>query len=112
MYNFGVPASLKAWIDHICRVNKTFKIGEKGYEGLVKGKKATFLIASGGNYAPGSPAEKYNNESPYLRTVFGFIGVTDVNVIFSPSTSAIMQGQISMEDYIKPHIEEVVAAVA
>ena len=112
MYNFGVPASLKAWIDHVCRVNKTFSVGPNGYEGLVKGKKVTFLIASGGNYAPGSPAEKYNNESPYLQTVFGFLGLTDTKVIFSPSTSAIMQGQISMEDYIKPHIEEVVAAVA
>ncbi len=110
MYNFGVPASLKAWIDHVARVNKTFRVGQGGYEGLLKGKKATFLIASGGNYAPGAPAEKYNQESPYLQSVFGFLGITDTKAIFSGSTSEIQQGKVSMEDYLKPHVEEVKAA--
>ena len=111
MYNFGVPAALKAWIDHIARFGRTFKIDETGYHGLVTGKKATFLIASGGNYAPGSPAEKYNYEAPYLQAIFGFIGITDTKVIHSGDTSGVMQGKVSMEDYLKPHVEEVLAAV-
>lgn len=112
MYNFGVPASLKAWIDHVSRYGKTFNIGEKGYEGLLGGRKATFLIASGGNYAPGAPAQRLNYESTYLETIFGFLGITDTKSIFSGDTASVMQGKVSMEEYIKPHIEEARAAVA
>ena len=112
MYNFAVPAALKAWIDHVVRIGKTFNAGPQGYEGLVKGKKATFIIASGGNYAPGAPAEKYNQETPYLQSVFGFIGITDTKAIHSGDTTSVMQGKVSMEDYLKPHLEEVKAAAA
>lgn len=112
MYNFAIPARLKAWIDHIVRVGKTFKIGEKGYEGLLTGsRKATFIIASGGNYAPGAPAEKYNQESPYLQAIFGFLGITDTKAIFAGDTIAVMQGKVQEADYLKPHIQEVQAAV-
>ena len=111
MYNFGVPASLKAWIDHICRVGKTFSVGPEGYKGLVTGKKATFIISSGGNYAPGAPAEKYNNESPYLQTVFGFLGLTDTKAIFSANTSEIDQKKTTLDQYLPPHIQEVKSSV-
>ncbi len=113
MYNFGVPARLKAWVDHIVRIGKTFNAGPKGYEGLLagKGKKAVFLIATGGNYSPGAPAEKYNQESPYLQSILGFIGITDTKAIFSPNTADIMMGKISEAEYLPPHVEEVQAAV-
>ena len=111
MYNFAVPARLKAWIDHVARVNKTFKYGANGIEGLAGGRKATFLIASGGNYAPGSPAERLNNESPYLQTFFGFLGITETKAIFAGSTAEIMQGKTTQEQYLPPHIQEVQAAV-
>jgi FMN-dependent NADH-azoreductase len=111
MYNFGVPAALKAWIDHIVRIGKTFNRDEQGYHGLVLGKKATFLIASGGNYAAGAPAEKYNQETPYLTSLFGFLGVTDTKAVHAGDTTAVMMGQVSMDEYLKPHVEEVKAAV-
>ena len=111
MYNFAVPAALKAWIDHIVRVGKTFSVGEKGYEGLVKGKKASFLVASGGNYAPGAPAEKYNMESTYLQAIFGFIGITETKVVLSGDTTAVAQGKVQEAEYLKPHLDEVAAAV-
>ena len=111
MYNFGVPASLKAWIDHIVRMGKTFSVGPEGYKGLVQGKKATFIIASGGNYAPGAPAETYNSETPYLKAIFGFLGITDTKVIFSGSTADIDQKKTSFDQYIQPHIQEVKASV-
>ncbi len=111
MYNFGVPAALKAWIDHVSRFGKTFNMGENGYEGLLGGRKATFLIASGGNYAPGSPAQRLNYESTYLEAIFGFLGITETKSIFSGDTTAVMQGKVSMEEYIGPHIQEVRAAV-
>ncbi len=109
MYNFGVPARLKAWVDHIVRVGITFSVGPNGYQGLLadKPRKAAFLIASGGNYAPGAPAEKYNQESPYLQSIFGFLGITDTQVIFAGSTADIDQGKTSREAYLAPHVEEV-----
>jgi FMN-dependent NADH-azoreductase len=74
MYNFNVPAVLKAWIDHIVRLNKTFAFGPEGLKGLAAGKKVTVIIASGSEYTAGSPLESYNLEGPYFRVIFGFIG--------------------------------------
>jgi len=113
MYNFGVPARLKAWVDHIVRVGRTFNYSEKGPEGLLtdKSRKATFLIASGGNYAPGTPYDKYNHESPYLQSIFGFLGITNTKAIFASNTADIMQGKIQESEYLPPHIQEVQAAV-
>lgn len=110
MYNFAVPAALKAWIDMVVRVGRTFSRDQTGYHGLATGKKATFVIASGGNYAPGAPAEKYNQETPYLQAIFGFIGITDTKAIQAGDTTAIMMGKVSMEDYLKPLTEQVKAA--
>ena len=64
MYNFNVPAVLKAWIDHIVRLNKTFSFGPEGLKGLAAGKKVTIIIASGSEYTSGSPMESYNVEGP------------------------------------------------
>jgi FMN-dependent NADH-azoreductase len=77
MYNFGIPSVLKAWIDHLARAGKTFKYSEKGPEGLVKGKKLYLAIATGGVYSEGA-MKAYDFTEPYLRTVFGFLGMTDV----------------------------------
>ena len=111
MYNFAVPANVKAWIDHIVRFGKTFKVDEKGYEGLVKGRKATFIVASGGDYKVGGPAEGYNQESPYLKAIFGFIGITDTKVILAGGTTGLAQGKVQEADFLKPLVEEVTAAV-
>lgn len=111
MYNFAVPASLKAYIDHIVRHGKTFSVGESGYAGLVKGKKATFIVASGGDYAPGGPAEGYNQESPYLKAIFGFIGITDTKVVLAGGTTAVVMGKVKEADYLKEHEGSVKAAV-
>ena len=109
MYNFSVPAILKAWIDHICRINVTFT---PQYEGLVKGKKVTVIVASGGNYGPGSPTEGYNAETPYLRSVLGFIGMTDVQFVMAGGTSAVAMGKATLEDLVAQYASEVQAAAA
>jgi FMN-dependent NADH-azoreductase len=80
MYNFGIPSTLKAWIDHICRAGRTFSYSEKGPEGLAKGKRAIVISARGGIYSSG-PAQALEHQSSYLRGVLGFIGVTDVEAI-------------------------------
>jgi FMN-dependent NADH-azoreductase len=111
MYNFAVPARLKAWIDHVVRHGKTFTVGASGYEGLAGGRKATVIIASAGSYLPGAPAASYNNEGPYLTSIFGFMGITDVNIVLSGDTAGVAQGKVDMGEYLKPHLEQVRAAV-
>jgi FMN-dependent NADH-azoreductase len=80
MYNFSVPSSLKAWIDHVVRPGRAFSYSEKGPEGLLKGKKAVVVIARGGIYSEG-PAQQLDFQEPYLRAVLGFIGITNVHVV-------------------------------
>jgi FMN-dependent NADH-azoreductase len=80
MHNFGIPSSLKAWIDHIVRPGRTFSYSEKGPEGLVTGKKAVLVFARGGVYSEG-PMQSFDFQEPYLRAVLGFIGITDVEVV-------------------------------
>jgi FMN-dependent NADH-azoreductase len=79
MYNFGVPAQLKAWIDAIARAGVTFRYTENGPEGLLKGKRAFIALARGGVYRD-SPAD---TQVPYLRTVLGFLGIIDVSFIYA-----------------------------
>jgi FMN-dependent NADH-azoreductase len=77
IYNFSVPATLKAWIDMVARARKTFRYTETGVEGLLKGKKAFVVVPSGG--VPVGSAMDF--ATPYLRHVLGFIGITDVEII-------------------------------
>lgn len=80
MINFGVPSTLKAWIDQIVRAGVTFRYGESGPEGLVTGKKAYLVLASGGVYSSG-PMESFDHLSPYLISTLGFVGISDVETI-------------------------------
>ena len=77
IYNFGVPASLKAWIDQIARAGVTFQYTENGPKGLLEGKRAVIALASGGT-AVGSDIDF---ASGYMRHIMGFIGITDVEII-------------------------------
>lgn len=79
MYNFGVPAQLKAWIDAISRARVTFQYTEKGPQGLLTGKKVYVVLARGGLYRD-TPAD---SQVPYLRTVLAFLGMTDVEFIYA-----------------------------
>lgn len=77
VYNFGVPAALKAWIDLVARAGVTFRYTEKGPEGLLTGKRAVLAMASGGTQLDSA----IDFATPYLRQVLGFMGVTDVEVV-------------------------------
>jgi FMN-dependent NADH-azoreductase len=79
MYNFGVPASLKNWIDAISRAGVTFRYSEKGPEGLLKGKKVFVALTRGGKYRD-TPAD---SQVPYLKTVFNFLGLTEVAFVYA-----------------------------
>jgi FMN-dependent NADH-azoreductase len=81
MYNFSIPSSLKAWIDHTVRLGKTFGYGPNGPQGLVGKKKAVVITARGGTYEKGTSREAWDFQEPYMRHILGFIGLTDVTFI-------------------------------
>lgn len=81
MYNFSIPSTLKAWIDHIAIAGQTFRYNEQGRpEGLVSGKRVILLASRGGIYSEG-PMAGFNHQDPYLRAVLGFLGMTDLTVL-------------------------------
>lgn len=106
MHNFGVPSVLKLWIDQIARANKTFSYATGSPVGLLTGKKATLLIATGGNYDAGTAMASYNFVEPYLRTVLGFLGVTDVTSIVAGGAAALNYGA-DRPTFLEPHVEAV-----
>ena len=77
VYNFGIPAALKAWVDQVARARKTFRYTENGPEGLLRNKKAVLIAASGGTEINSS----IDFAVPYLTHVLGFLGIEDVEVI-------------------------------
>ncbi|HEX9524857.1 MAG TPA: NAD(P)H-dependent oxidoreductase, partial [Reyranella sp.] len=81
MYNFSIPSTLKAWVDHVARRGRTFRYTEKGPEGLLRNKKVFVLGARGGVYSKGTPHAAFDFQEPYLRAVFGFLGMTDVTFV-------------------------------
>lgn len=113
MYNFAVPAALKAWIDHVVRAGKTFRYTAGGVpEGLLAGqnKKVIAIIASGGSYAEGSGLTALDHEVPYVRFIFGFMGITDVHFVRAGGTGAVLQGKVSAEQFLAPHLKEIITA--
>jgi FMN-dependent NADH-azoreductase len=96
MFNFSIPAVLKAYIDQIVRVGVTVSPNNVG---LLTGKKATIILASGGDFSPGSPVEKYNQASGYLRQVLAWIGIKDVEIILAGRARAGATGETAVEQF-------------
>jgi len=106
MHNFGVPSVLKLWIDQISRVGKTFSYDNGTPKGLLVGKKATFIIATGSFYDAQTQMASFNFVEPYLRSVFGFLGVTDATFLTAGGTAALNYGG-DREAFLAPHLEAV-----
>lgn len=81
MYNFTVPSSIKAWVDHIVVDGRTFSFGANGPQGHVHGKKVIVVSSHGGSYTPESPWATMNMLEPWLRNILGFLGMTDLEAI-------------------------------
>ena len=107
MHNFSVPSTLKLWIDQIARRGETFEYADGKGRGLLQGKKATFLIASGAVYDSGSAMAAMNFVEPYLRSMFGFLGVTDTTFIHAGGASALAFGQIDRPTFLQPHLDSI-----
>ncbi len=79
MYNFGIPSTLKAWIDYVARAGVTFRYTADGPEGLVKGKTIYLVTTRGGVHKD----QQTDCEIPYLQTYFNFLGITDIRTIYA-----------------------------
>lgn len=101
MYNFAIPSTLKAWLDHVLRAGVTFKYGETGPQGLLVGKRAIVLTARGGIYA----GSTLDHQEPYLRQVLGFIGIHDVTFIHAEGLN--MGG-----DFVEKGMNQAIAKLA
>lgn len=81
MWNFNIPYPLKHYIDIIVQPKYLFRYTDKGVEGLVKNRKMAVITSRGGDYSPESPFHPYDFQEPYLRAIFGFVGITDITFI-------------------------------
>jgi FMN-dependent NADH-azoreductase len=107
MHNFSIPSVLKLWIDQVVRGGRTFSYGPNGPKGLLLGKKTTILVATGGVYEAGTPTAALNFIDPYLSTILGFIGITDVTFVTAGGTAQLMSGKVDRGQFLQPHLEQV-----
>lgn len=91
MWNFGIPYPLKQYIDLIVQPKYLFRYTETGVEGLVKNRKMIVITSRGGDYSPGSPYYSYDFQEPYLRVIFGLVGLTDITFINAQPMDALGQ---------------------
>jgi FMN-dependent NADH-azoreductase len=87
MHNFSIPGALKLWIDQVVRAGHTFAYENGVPRGLLRDRKATFIVASGGVYEQGTPSYVMNFVEPYLQSVLGFIGVAETTFISASGTA-------------------------
>ncbi len=106
MHNFGVPSAMKLWIDQIARAGRTFAYVDGKPKGLLTGKKATFIIATGGKYDPQTQMASFNFVEPYLHSVFAFLGVTDTTFLTAGGTAALNYGE-DRDVFLAPHLQAV-----
>jgi FMN-dependent NADH-azoreductase len=107
MHNFSIPSVLKLWIDQVVRGGRTFSYGRNGPKGLLLSKKATILVATGGVYEAGTATAALNFIDPYLSTILGFIGITDVTFVTAGGTAQLMSGKVDRGQFLQPHLEQV-----
>ncbi|GJD15639.1 acyl carrier protein phosphodiesterase [Rivularia sp. IAM M-261] len=110
MYNFGIPSGFKAYIDQIVRVNQTFTVNSQGgYDGLVFNRKMLVITARGGSYPAGTPYAQFDFQEPYIRAIFGMMGVTDITFIHADNLSmgdearqqSLTKAQAAIEQTVK-----------
>ena len=97
MYNFAIPAPLKAWIDQVVRVGKTVLFAASGPQGILKGKKVYVVTSRGGAFRPGTPTERFDYQEPYLRHILAFIGLTDVTFIHAENQKPGAQAETAKD---------------
>lgn len=99
MWNFSIPYPLKQYIDLIVQPKYLFRYTEKGVEGLAKNRKMVVITSRGGDYSPGTPSFAYDFQEPYLRAIFGLVGITDITFINTQPMDAM--GEIVQKEKIE-----------
>lgn len=116
MHNWGPSASFKLWVDHIVRQGETVQTSDSGPRGMLGGKRATFVIAAGGHYGAGAAMAPLNFIEPWLRTLFGYLGVDDMRFVLADGVVNVLNGTVEREAFLAPHVElvrrEVVSPVS
>ncbi|MCF3630064.1 NAD(P)H-dependent oxidoreductase [Thalassospiraceae bacterium LMO-SO8] len=87
MHNFGIASSLKAWIDHVARIGRTFEPTGQGPKGLVTDRPVYVVTTRGGVYGPGTPFNHLDHLEPYLRRALNFIGIENISFIYAEGTA-------------------------
>ncbi len=109
VYNYNIPASLKAWIDHIVRKGLTLGFDGKG---LLTIKRATVIIASGGTYGEASPIDHLNFAPRYLKSILNVLGISDVTIIHGEGAKAVDLGEAKMDTFVDAFIPKLNSAAA
>lgn len=109
LYNFSIPSQLKAWIDRLAQAGRTFRYTAEGPEGLATGKTVIAVLSRGGIYSNSEIGQAMEHQETYLKTVFGFFGITDVRVVRAEGTDL---GGESRDNALRTATEEISAAVA
>lgn len=109
VYNYNIPAVLKSYVDHIVRKGKT--LGFTG-EGLVHGKRATILMASGGVYTEGSPIRDRDIATQYLRLILKVIGIDDVTVVAGGNAKAVDMGELTRDAFLDRFAAQIAEAAS
>lgn len=86
LYNFSIPSQLKAWIDRLAQAGRTFRYTAEGPEGLAKGKTVIAVLSRGGVYSNSDIGQAMEHQESYLKTVFGFFGITDIRIVRAEGT--------------------------
>jgi FMN-dependent NADH-azoreductase len=111
MYNFSVPSTFKAWIDHVVRAGRTFRYGAEGPVGLLQNKKVVVVASRGGVYSNG-PGKSMDFHEPYLRGVLGFIGLKDVTFIYAEGLNISVETATGALDGARATIAELLPNLA
>ncbi|MBY2916012.1 FMN-dependent NADH-azoreductase [Rhizobium leguminosarum] len=109
LINFNIYSSLKTWIDNVARAGLTFKYTESGPVGLATGKKVYVVLASGGVYSQG-PAAALNHAVPYLKSVLGFLGISDIETIYVEGLAFGPEAAEKAIDAAKSRVQEIALA--
>lgn len=100
MYNFAIPAPLKAWIDQVVRAGQTVLFSASGPKGILKGKKVYVITSRGGAFRPGTATASFDYQEPYLRHILAFIGLTDVTFIHAENQKPGQLGEAARNEAV------------
>lgn len=112
MHNWGPSSSFKLWVDQIVRFGETMAITPNGLKGMLGSKRATFVIAAGRQYGPGSADAGSNYLQPWLRTFFGSLGIREMQFVFADGAAAVRYGKIDRASFLAPYTEAIEAMFA